>query len=350
MQRAHDHVADDVGTLAHGRANVRAQVADAEQGAGLRLANQDVVAGQGQGLQLLRLQLRRLHARADPRQGRQDGLGGVARRGLGCCLRPTAGGSAEGRSLAGSRFTRQGRHAWNAARHVVTNNARKECHHGKSSILELLELHALHAFGILGQLQGVETEISGLTVHLANPRVLGEVVAFNDQGKGRDLSNAQTHNTCRIVIASLQRFVPRRFRVARDVQRSLRKDAHNCEHGTPAVFQLGLPQPLHMRKCHVAVELEVSIVEFAPSHRIPWLADLQTHLDIRSNHGQTLFVAAGHRGGPVANQLRHHRVLVLALHVTGVLLVQIFWLHVLGECSHFLCCLPGNALASSSDC
>ena len=61
MERTDDDVADNVRALAHGRTDVGAEVANAEEGARLSLADQDVVASQGQGLQLLGLELRGLH-------------------------------------------------------------------------------------------------------------------------------------------------------------------------------------------------------------------------------------------------------------------------------------------------
>ena len=47
VQRAHNHVTNHVRTLTHGCANVRAQVAYAEECTSLGLANQDIVACKG---------------------------------------------------------------------------------------------------------------------------------------------------------------------------------------------------------------------------------------------------------------------------------------------------------------
>eukprot|EP00435_Cladocopium_sp_Y103_P026783 s946_g6.t1 len=54
---AHNHVPNHISALAHGRANVRAQIAHAEKRTGLSLANQDIVAGKSQGFQLRVFQL-----------------------------------------------------------------------------------------------------------------------------------------------------------------------------------------------------------------------------------------------------------------------------------------------------
>ena len=97
MQRADDHITDDIGPFAHGRADVGAQVPDAEERPSLRLADQHIVASQRQGFQLLRLQLGCLHARLDPGEGGQDRLCGVARCGLGASA---AGGQTNSCSCA----------------------------------------------------------------------------------------------------------------------------------------------------------------------------------------------------------------------------------------------------------
>mmetsp|Transcript_23837 Transcript_23837/g.48992 ORF Transcript_23837/g.48992 Transcript_23837/m.48992 type:complete len:234 (-) Transcript_23837:48-749(-) len=120
MQRADDDVADHIGALAHGRTDVRAQVADAEERPSLRLADENIVSGKCQGFQLLGLQLGSLHARFDPGEGGQDRLRGISCRGLGalstrsqansrCCARsdgchlhPEASGGL--RSLCGIRL------------------------------------------------------------------------------------------------------------------------------------------------------------------------------------------------------------------------------------------------------
>ena len=83
VQGANNDIANHISALAHGCADVGAQVAHAEEGASLCLADQHIVARQRQGFQLLRLKLRGLHASLDPGQGRQDGLRGVPRGGLG---------------------------------------------------------------------------------------------------------------------------------------------------------------------------------------------------------------------------------------------------------------------------
>ena len=97
MQGANDDVTDHVGTLAHGRADVGAQVANAEERPSLCLADQHIVSGKRQGFQLLGLQLGSLHAGFDPGEGGQDRLRGVACRGLGALA---AGGQANCRSRA----------------------------------------------------------------------------------------------------------------------------------------------------------------------------------------------------------------------------------------------------------
>mmetsp|Transcript_23835 Transcript_23835/g.48982 ORF Transcript_23835/g.48982 Transcript_23835/m.48982 type:complete len:276 (-) Transcript_23835:715-1542(-) len=183
MQRADDDVADHIGALAHGRTDVRAQVADAEERPSLRLADQHVVAGQRQGLQLLGLQLGSLHACLDPGEGGKDRLCGVASRGLGSGLRLAGSCAAESRGLRSGRLPGEGRHTRDAARQVMANHVRHESHHGQASILELLQLHGLHALSILGELQGVESQVTGLTVHLADPRVLWEELALDDHGE-----------------------------------------------------------------------------------------------------------------------------------------------------------------------
>ena len=97
MQRANDDVTDHVGTLAHGRADVGAQVTDTEERPSLRLADENIVSGKCQGFQLLGLQLGSLHARFDPGEGGQDRLRGVACRGLRALA---AGGQANSRRRA----------------------------------------------------------------------------------------------------------------------------------------------------------------------------------------------------------------------------------------------------------
>ena len=280
MQRADDDIADHIRALAHGSADVRAEVSDAEEGTSLRLADQHIVASQRQGFQLLGLQLGSLHARFDPGEGGQDRLRGVSSCRLGRALLTAGGGAAESGGLDLCCLTGQGRHPWNAARQVVADHVGHESHHGQASVLELLELHGLHALGILGKLQGIESQVTGLTVHLADPGVLGEELAFDDHGKGRDLSNAQPHDARRLVVARLQGLVPRRLGVAVDVKGTLREDADNCQHRAAAMLQLGLTEPLHMREGHVAVELKVPVVELAEAQRIPRLSHGKADLDI----------------------------------------------------------------------
>ena len=126
----------------------------------------------------------------------------------------------------------------------------------------------LHALSILGKLQRIEAKVSGLTVHLANPGIVGEELALNDHGKRRDLSNAEAYNALRIVIALLQGLSPRCLWVSINVERTLGKDADNCQHGTAAVLQLGFSEPLHVWPSHVAVEVKVAIVELAAAKGI----------------------------------------------------------------------------------
>ena len=85
------------------------------------------------------------------------------------------------------------------------------------------------------------------------------------------------------------------------------------------MLQLGLPEPLHVREDHVAVELEVTIVELAPAHRIPRCALGQTDLHIWPDHGHALLVATWEWRAPITHELRHKVALVLALHISWVL-------------------------------
>mmetsp|Transcript_102531 Transcript_102531/g.267336 ORF Transcript_102531/g.267336 Transcript_102531/m.267336 type:complete len:256 (-) Transcript_102531:51-818(-) len=78
VQGADDDVADDVGALAHGRADVRAEVRHAEECAFAVLAHQHVNAREVLGAQLRGLHVAELQAGLDPLQCGEDDLRGVA--------------------------------------------------------------------------------------------------------------------------------------------------------------------------------------------------------------------------------------------------------------------------------
>mmetsp|Transcript_27023 Transcript_27023/g.84457 ORF Transcript_27023/g.84457 Transcript_27023/m.84457 type:complete len:387 (+) Transcript_27023:38-1198(+) len=297
MQGADNDVADDVSPLAHWRAEVGAEVAHTEESAGLVLADEHVVAGDGLGHKLPRRKLACLDADLDPLEGGQDLLGGVA----GCrqALRQGAG-------RGGPRGAAQGRHGRLAGLGALGIEAAEEGHaagdhvvgrqggdadHGKAPILQLLQLHLLEVkSGFLRQLEGVETQVAGLAVHLADPRVARVPTALHDHGEHRNLDNAQGGRL--VGIAGGQGFGPVGLhRQARDVCERLHDGAHKGQHADTAMLHLGLAQPLHVRVGHDHVEVEVAIVELAEAHGVPRLI---THLDVGPDHGQHRLLAARH--------------------------------------------------------
>ena len=71
---------------------------------------------------------------------------------------------------------------------------------------------------------------------------------------GEGLKEKGNTTTCQ---ASISGLVPGGLWVAIDVEGLLSEDAHNGQHCAAAMLQLGLPEPLDVGICHVAVEVEV---------------------------------------------------------------------------------------------
>mmetsp|Transcript_27024 Transcript_27024/g.84461 ORF Transcript_27024/g.84461 Transcript_27024/m.84461 type:complete len:248 (+) Transcript_27024:38-781(+) len=246
MQGADNDVADDVSPLAHWRAEVGAEVAHTEESAGLVLADEHVVAGDGLGHKLPRRKLACLDADLDPLEGGQDLLGGVA----GCrqALRQGAG-------RGGPRGAAQGRHGRLAGLGALGIEAAEEGHaagdhvvgrqggdadHGEPPVLQLLQLRLLEVkTGLLRELEGVEAQVAGLAVHLADPRLAGVPAALDDHGEDGDLHDAQRGHLVRV--AGRQRLGPVGLDgEAGDVRELLHDGADKRQHADAAVLDLGL--------------------------------------------------------------------------------------------------------------